>query len=236
MLKDFNDSQLGLIKLNVHPTAIKFIFRATENGIKVTVPKYASLSEVKKSLNSMRDELLKLKAKKSQRTTEIKDGYTFEGVNFKLKIDESINGSYFQSSYRNGIFTIHTPIGIDYNTEETRLMLEKISRDCLRFEAERYLPFRAAHLAKEKGLAYNSCAVSFGKQRLGRCDSNKNILLSYKLMMLPQYLSDYVILHEFAHLSEMNHGPLFHNLLNIYCNGKHRQLERELKEFKYPFM
>jgi predicted metal-dependent hydrolase len=50
-------------------------------------------------------------------------------------------------------------------------------------------------------------------RRWGSCSTLKNINLSHRLIGAPQQLSDYVILHELAHLQHLNHGKEFWNLL-----------------------
>ena len=76
--------------------------------------------------------------------------------------------------------------------------------------------------------------ISTAKRQLGCCNSEGVIRLSCRLMFLPVHLREYVIYHELAHLSEMNHSPRFHQLCNEYCGGRERELERELKSFKFP--
>lgn len=59
--------------------------------------------------------------------------------------------------------------------------------------------------------------VSNQVKRWGSCSSHdKAIRLSDRLQGMPQWVVDYVLLHELAHLIEANHGPRFHALLADY--------------------
>lgn len=100
--------------------------------------------------------------------------------------------------------------------------------------AEAYLPSRLKELSASLNLRYNKASITFGRKRLGSCDARKNIKLSYYLMFLPDHLIDYVIYHELAHLTEMNHGESFHYLCNRYCNGREQELRKELRQFRFP--
>lgn len=56
--------------------------------------------------------------------------------------------------------------------------------------------------------------VSNQGKRWGSCSSHdRTIRLSDRLHAMPQWVVDYVLLHELAHLIEANHGPRFHALL-----------------------
>ena len=56
--------------------------------------------------------------------------------------------------------------------------------------------------------------VSNQVKRWGSCSSHdRTIRLSDRLHGMPQWVVDYVLLHELAHLIEANHGPRFHALL-----------------------
>jgi len=45
--------------------------------------------------------------------------------------------------------------------------------------------------------------------RWGSCASNGNLAFSWRLVMAPRFVQDYVTAHEVAHLRHMNHGPRF---------------------------
>lgn len=58
-------------------------------------------------------------------------------------------------------------------------------------------------------LSYNGFKVSGAESRWGSCSSKKRINLSWKLVLAPLEVVDYVIIHELAHTKEMNHGKKF---------------------------
>ena len=53
-----------------------------------------------------------------------------------------------------------------------------------------------------------------------------------RLILLPEHLQDYVILHELCHLRYPDHGPGFHALLDSLLGGRETTLSRELNEWK----
>ena len=66
----------------------------------------------------------------------------------------------------------------------------------------------------------------------GSCSSKGNINLNMRLILLPEHLQDYVILHELCHLRHQNHGPQFHALLDSLLGGREKEMQRELHEWK----
>jgi len=65
--------------------------------------------------------------------------------------------------------------------------------------------------------------------RWGSCSAAKGISLNWRLILLPIQLQDYVILHELAHLKEMNHSDSFWGLLLSYDRRSY-QLDQKLDE------
>lgn len=79
----------------------------------------------------------------------------------------------------------------------------------LRKEAEDFLPYRLAYLAKLHKLKYKRMRITYPTTRWGSCSSNGTISLSIAIMKLPPSLRDHVILHELNHLKHMDHSVLF---------------------------
>ena len=74
-------------------------------------------------------------------------------------------------------------------------------------------------------------AIKNNVSNWGSCSSKGNINLNMRLVLLPERLHDYVILHELCHLRHQNHGPQFHALLDSLLGGREKELQRELHEW-----
>jgi predicted metal-dependent hydrolase len=95
--------------------------------------------------------------------------------------------------------------------QEARIMeaLKKLANQCL---AERLF-----FLCKAKRIvAPARVTVRNQSSRWGSCSTSRAISLNWRLILLPTDLQDYVILHELAHLRQMNHSRSFWKLLGSY--------------------
>ena len=68
---------------------------------------------------------------------------------------------------------------------------------------------RLKYLAEKHGYTYNRVFIGNQKTRWGSCSSKNNISLNMKLVLLPDELMDYVILHELVHTHRKDHGKAF---------------------------
>lgn len=75
--------------------------------------------------------------------------------------------------------------------------------------AKIYIPDRVKTLASKYSCRYNIIKITSAKTRWGSCTSKKNLNFSYRLILCPKEVIDYVIYHELAHLTYMNHSKLF---------------------------
>ena len=100
----------------------------------------------------------------------------------------------------------------------------------LRKEAGDYLPGRVEELARKYGLDFSHVKVRRMKSRWGSCTPKNGINLNSWLVMLPDYLSDYVILHELAHTRHRDHGPGFWLYLDSLTGGRSKSLRKELRD------
>jgi predicted metal-dependent hydrolase len=103
----------------------------------------------------------------------------------------------------------------------------------LRNQAKTVLPELLKQLAERHGFTYKTVKIRKSKTRWGSCSSKGTISLSFYLMLLPLHLKEYVLLHELCHTIHMNHGPAFWTLLDVYTNGKSKELKKELKNYHY---
>lgn len=74
-----------------------------------------------------------------------------------------------------------------------------------------------AFWAEEVGVSVAKVRITSGKTVWGSCNSNGEINLSWRLMLVPAELREYVIIHELCHRVHMNHGVRFWRLVAKYC-------------------
>ena len=68
---------------------------------------------------------------------------------------------------------------------------------------------RAAHYANIMGVSYGQISIRDQKSRWGSCSAEGNLNFSWRLILMPIEVMDYVVVHELAHLKELNHSPAF---------------------------
>ncbi len=83
----------------------------------------------------------------------------------------------------------------------------------LRKTARRVLTEKTENFSKIMGLKYGRITITSAKTRFGSCTSKGNISYSYRLMLYPEAAIDYVVVHELAHLLEMNHSKRFYAIV-----------------------
>jgi predicted metal-dependent hydrolase len=99
----------------------------------------------------------------------------------------------------------------------------------LQKEARHYLPERVRELSERYGYKINGIKIRKMRTRWGSCTAAKNINLNSWLVMLPDYLSDYVILHELVHTKFPDHSSRFWEELDGITGGQSKTLRRELR-------
>lgn len=89
--------------------------------------------------------------------------------------------------------------------------------DFLKKEARRDLEALVARHAATIRKPVNSVSMKDTRSRWGSCSAEGNLSFSWRIVMAPPSVIDYLAAHEVAHLKEMNHGPRFWALCERLC-------------------
>lgn len=76
-------------------------------------------------------------------------------------------------------------------------------------QARKVIVERVYHYARLAGLEFKSIQITSAETRWGSCSSEKSLNFNWKLIMAPIEVIDYVVAHELAHLTELNHSRDF---------------------------
>lgn len=93
--------------------------------------------------------------------------------------------------------------------EKNAVLCTQEERDGWIKKARERIPQRAAYFAHRMGVDYGRITIRDQKTRWGSCSSRGNLNFNWKLMLMPEAVLDYVVVHELAHRREMNHSAAF---------------------------
>jgi hypothetical protein len=187
----------------------------SETGLTVVIPKSYNARYIPDLLEAKRGWILSKLAKygrlRPYRTeNELKSGdtITYLGQHLEVVVQPNHGG------------------GDSVRRERNKLVVAlKAENGRLDLVVERWHRMQAAHLIRRKverasahlGFTYNRVVIRGQKTRWGSCSHKGNLSFNWKLIMAPEPVIDYVIIHELAHLKEMNHTERFWGLVAEHC-------------------
>ena len=92
------------------------------------------------------------------------------------------------------------PISSAFTLEQLHQLAEPAKSD---------LPRRVARFAALVGVTYGRITIRAQKSRWGSCSGKGNLNFNCLLMLCPEDVRDYVVVHELCHRKELNHSPRF---------------------------
>lgn len=78
-----------------------------------------------------------------------------------------------------------------------------------RKEARLILSAKAECFGRQMKVSYGRIAIKDQKSCWGSCSARKNLNFNWRLILMPEEILDYVVVHELAHLKQLNHSPEF---------------------------
>lgn len=158
--------------------------------------------------------------------------------------------------YGDGNLVVTRPIGLSEKNVE-KFIIQKASWVIAKLEYRKRLKVKIFPQGHQHYLQYKDSALTYAKERIqffntiynyqfntitirnqktrwGSCSKKGNLNFNYKLILLPQPISDYLIVHELCHLQEFNHSQNFWNLVAMAIPN-HKAIRKELKRDSINF-
>jgi predicted metal-dependent hydrolase len=220
-LKDINRSSAEeLLELTTAKIPIAFIrnararryvlrLRADGSG-RVTVPRAGSIAEARKfaerNVAWLERELQRL----STRPVRPKEWTIGTGIFLRgeiVTIEMGVNGEMGLIRFGTETLKVSNAAG------DLRRVIE---RHLWRLAAKEF-PRRVCELAGVHHLRVRRVTVRNQKARWGSCSRQGTISLNWRLIQAPQFVRDYLILHELMHLKQMNHSARFWREVACAC-------------------
>ncbi len=202
-------------------------------GILVTFPWFLTyqfaLNVVEKKRSWILNNLPKIKQIENKATI-FNENISFKSRSKHFLIQQSESVKKITTSVTSNQVVITYPQNINIETPENQITIKKAIAEALRIEAKNYLPGRTLELAQKNGFSFNKISIKNTKTLWGSCSVKNNINLNLHLIRLPDYLIDYVIIHELCHTIEKNHGQQFWKLMDTIL-GDAKKISKQLKEY-----
>lgn len=131
---------------------------------------------------------------------------------YEIRTERSSRRS-LQATLKNGIIFLKLPI--DYQIKAGDLSIKYliggvVGKDFLPEITEKVNQLNEKHFQK----SIQSINIRYNKSRWGSCSSKGKLAFSARLLMAPDPVIDYVIIHELTHLEYFNHSPAFWGRIN----------------------
>ncbi|MCG2790722.1 MAG: M48 family metallopeptidase, partial [Actinomycetia bacterium] len=171
-------------------------FAVSEKIINRVILKYSDWVEKKKKEIQARD----LKFAKKEFVNG--EGFLYLGDYYRLRLVEKQE----------------IPLGFEsgfYLSKDYLLNAKEVFVDWYKKRAYEKISQRVKWYAQKRGFKYNKINITNAQNRCGSCSCRNNLNFSWRLIMAPLPVIDYVVVHELVHLDEKNHSRAFWNKVKM---------------------
>ena len=95
--------------------------------------------------------------------------------------------------------------------------ISSIVIEWLKIQAHQHLTMVSHKMAEQLGVTIKDVKIKELKTRWGSCSSRKTLNYSWRVIMAPAHVAEYLCAHEVSHLIEMNHSHRFWSLVRSIC-------------------
>lgn len=201
------DTKAVRIRLRANPRAQRYLLRlpADSSGPVLTVPRGGDL---RRAEHFARQHIGWLVERLQDRPQHVSlapgDVFPLRGVDHRILPTGTLRGLVSAGVGEDGAPALFVPGADDH--------VPRKATNWLKSEARKDLVVRAQFHAARIGRKITAISVRDTRSRWGSCASNGKLSFSWRLILAPPEILDYVAAHEVAHLKEMNHSARFWRL------------------------
>ena len=211
------------VLLRRRPTARRITLRVSNatGEVVLTIPEHAELGAARRFADA-HGGWIASRLERVPRRVVFKHGATvpFRGVPHRIAHWSNIGGSIEATVDPNGEPVLAVTCDTPHVARRVREFLEREARKDLARAVRKY--------TTALGVTAKRIAVRDTKTRWGSCSAKGCLSFSWRLILAPHYVLDYLAAHEVAHLKEMNHSHRFWRELHRLC-PRTEEAERWLK-------
>ena len=204
--------------------ARRYVLRLSRDGsARVAIPRGGSPAEAKRFAQQnatwLETQLLRYATPRLPQLWRVGTEVLFRGEPVRLEL--ALSGERGIVTFADQVVSVKDPAADLRN--EVELHLRRL--------AAREFPARVCELASLHQIPFQRITMRNQRSRWGSCSRRGTISLNWRLVQTPPFVTDYIILHELAHLKEMNHSKRFWNEVARLCPDFNRA-EQWLKEHR----
>lgn len=220
-------------ELNISTRAKRIIISVNQGQVKVSVPLGVTERQVQKFISAKQQWIFKhwqqfreqqiLKVRKIYKSGQI---FPYRGRNLTIRVGE-------HGCKTIGVRLIQDNLWINFpgNTplEKRPDYIKKALIIWYKKQAGQLFRDKLDHYAGIMGVEYKALRIKEQKTKWGSCSAQGNINLNWKVIMAPDVVIDYLIIHELAHLKYLNHSRDFWDLVSDHMKD-YKQWRKWLKD------
>ncbi len=230
MAEEYIHPELGAIRLQRRVGCRRISISVGRGGrIVVTRPWYVSGRAALEFVNQKKEWIAaaRHRATKSAESPTLTTGYRTRTHTLRIECSGTRN-SY---TIRPDEVMVTLTSKVDPTSDAGQQMIRTAVIETLRAEAHTTLPPMVERLAAKYGFSYNGLTIKNIHSKWGSCSATNHLNFSLYMMLLPDELIEFIILHELCHTVHKNHSAHFHALLNSVVGGNEQSLNRKLRQF-----
>ncbi len=231
MKQSYNHPALGPIEIERVARARNIRISVRKGRVRVAYPWFSSRERALQFLDTKLD-WVRATLEKQQRTEAgrvIRPPFRTRQHELRVVPDEKATRATVRVT--SDAITLRLTASADIANSEIQELINKGVTEALRREARELLPPMVEAASCRTGLDYRSITIRATRSKWGSCSSRNDLSLSVYLMLLPNHLIEYIIIHELCHTVHRNHSAAFHSLVDHHLGGREKELNRELKQY-----